>query len=234
MHARYYSADLGRFLSVDSQLDAEKLASEPQGWNRYAYVGNNPLSYVDITGRERLQPYHFHRQPVPDQGFLKELVTVGKPAAFLAALMLGPEAVTVAASACIGNPAACTAAVKTALDALTPGPGGEMPNPEAIGAEIGERVAGMATGKMDTMAKEITELGMSQEKAAVAVDSAVQAMGLRTTGVMKAGEDMVVASVRLGSHQPVMVITAGGVVRKATATISATKKGEILISNITY
>jgi RHS repeat-associated protein len=51
MHARYYNPALGRFFSVDpSQRSARGEA--PQTWNRYAYVANNPLAFVDPDGRE--------------------------------------------------------------------------------------------------------------------------------------------------------------------------------------
>jgi len=48
--ARYYSGAQGRFLSVDPLIVSEINASIPQSWNRYAYVGNNPLKNVDPTG----------------------------------------------------------------------------------------------------------------------------------------------------------------------------------------
>jgi len=48
MHARYYDPSMGRFLSVDPMCG---LLDRPQGWNRYAYVMNNPLMYTDPTGR---------------------------------------------------------------------------------------------------------------------------------------------------------------------------------------
>jgi RHS repeat-associated protein len=51
MHARYYSASTGRFLSVDLKEQREPL-SLPQGWNRYAYAQNNPLKYFDPDGEE--------------------------------------------------------------------------------------------------------------------------------------------------------------------------------------
>ncbi len=52
MHARYYDSNVGRFLSVDP--GAYHL-EEPQSWNRYAYVANNPIAFSDPDGRER--PY---------------------------------------------------------------------------------------------------------------------------------------------------------------------------------
>lgn len=52
MHARYYSPYWGRFLSVDPKLTIDRNLSEPQRWNRYSYVTNNPLKYVDQDGRD--------------------------------------------------------------------------------------------------------------------------------------------------------------------------------------
>jgi RHS repeat-associated protein len=50
MHARYDNASLGRFLSVDPIMPIEAMRV-PQLWNRYSYVGNNPVGRVDPTGR---------------------------------------------------------------------------------------------------------------------------------------------------------------------------------------
>ena len=49
--ARYYRADLGRFTTVDPVLDQQAALTDPQLWNRYAYVRNNPLRWVDPDGR---------------------------------------------------------------------------------------------------------------------------------------------------------------------------------------
>jgi RHS repeat-associated protein len=50
MHARYYSPVLGRFLSVDP---VGGKAGSSQSWNRYAYVENNPLLFLDPDGLEK-------------------------------------------------------------------------------------------------------------------------------------------------------------------------------------
>ena len=49
--ARYYQAQLGRFTSVDPVFTWEENLVDPQRWNRYSYVRNNPLRHVDPDGR---------------------------------------------------------------------------------------------------------------------------------------------------------------------------------------
>lgn len=49
MHARHCSPLTMRFLSVDPALESAD-PFQPQSWNRYNYVRNNPLLYVDPTG----------------------------------------------------------------------------------------------------------------------------------------------------------------------------------------
>ncbi len=44
-NARWYDASLGRFIQADSVVPGGV-----QGLDRYAYVGNNPLNYIDPTG----------------------------------------------------------------------------------------------------------------------------------------------------------------------------------------
>jgi uncharacterized protein RhaS with RHS repeats len=48
MHARYYSPNLGRFMSVDPV--GGRIGSS-QSWNRYSYVENKPTGFVDPDGR---------------------------------------------------------------------------------------------------------------------------------------------------------------------------------------
>jgi RHS repeat-associated protein len=48
-NARHMSGAQGRFQSVDPG-NAGADPSDPQSWNMYSYVGNNPLSYTDPSG----------------------------------------------------------------------------------------------------------------------------------------------------------------------------------------
>ncbi len=49
--ARYFSGAQGRFTTPDPLMASAK-ASNPQSWNRYAYVFNNPLRHIDPDGLE--------------------------------------------------------------------------------------------------------------------------------------------------------------------------------------
>jgi len=50
--ARYYSASQGRFTSADPGSGPEHRAVNPQRWNLYVYVRNNPLALIDPDGQE--------------------------------------------------------------------------------------------------------------------------------------------------------------------------------------
>jgi len=52
MHARYDNPYLGRFLSVDSHPGSPM---QPQSWNRFSYVRNNPLRRVDLDGLKEIE-----------------------------------------------------------------------------------------------------------------------------------------------------------------------------------
>jgi RHS repeat-associated protein len=59
--ARFYTSNYGRFLSPDESKYA--IASDPQSWNLYGYVANNPINSVDPTGHA---PESFGRhEPLP-------------------------------------------------------------------------------------------------------------------------------------------------------------------------
>jgi RHS repeat-associated protein len=49
--ARYFSGAQGRFTSPDAPL-LDQDPSDPQSWNLYSYVRNNPLIFTDPTGND--------------------------------------------------------------------------------------------------------------------------------------------------------------------------------------
>lgn len=53
--ARYYKSLHGRFTSTDPIIISDAQVSNPQGWNLYVYVGNNPLAFTDPFGMERVK-----------------------------------------------------------------------------------------------------------------------------------------------------------------------------------
>ena len=66
--ARYMSSAQGRFTSPDS-VAINRQISDPQLWNKYSYVGNRPLSYVDPDGK---WPFWIHNEII-DAAFGKIL-----------------------------------------------------------------------------------------------------------------------------------------------------------------
>jgi RHS repeat-associated protein len=47
---RHFSSALGRFMVPDPGREGSADASDPQSWNLYAYVLNNPIRFVDMLG----------------------------------------------------------------------------------------------------------------------------------------------------------------------------------------
>jgi hypothetical protein len=64
MGARFYDSALGRWLTADTIVPEP---GNPQAFNRYAYVGGNPLGFVDPTGHARYggDDYDPADEPVP-------------------------------------------------------------------------------------------------------------------------------------------------------------------------
>lgn len=48
--ARYYGSPLGRYTGPDEPF-ADQRSIDPQSWNLYTYAANNPLKYIDRTGK---------------------------------------------------------------------------------------------------------------------------------------------------------------------------------------
>ena len=53
---RYHNPGTGRFLTTDSSHSTAGLA-DPGLWNRYAYVGGDPINRIDPTGKDSCDPF---------------------------------------------------------------------------------------------------------------------------------------------------------------------------------
>jgi RHS repeat-associated protein len=69
--ARYYASNMGRFMSPDPGKINLKHLANPQKWNKYAYVLNNPLSLVDPDGMEEMWIQYRAFIPQSNVGIIK-------------------------------------------------------------------------------------------------------------------------------------------------------------------
>lgn len=85
--ARFYDPSIGRFISPDSIVQSP---NDPQSLNRYSYVRNNPLRYVDPTGRywqwsdESMMDMWYDDDAPPVQAYTaEELAAVAERGSFI-------------------------------------------------------------------------------------------------------------------------------------------------------
>ncbi|MEK6953922.1 MAG: RHS repeat-associated core domain-containing protein [Candidatus Micrarchaeota archaeon] len=74
--ARFYDPQIGRFSSADSMAGN---AIRPQSLNRFTYTLNNPLKYVDPSGRSERIPFGAMEGDLPTNSPLRNQVLGGTP-----------------------------------------------------------------------------------------------------------------------------------------------------------
>ena len=152
MHARYFQAQWGRFLSVDPVLDAKKAIRNPQGWNRNAYVRNNPIILIDPDGRDDLfigEDFQITPTKGPCPGSPSacrnlDRLTTGITVGLAVPIVLGVAGYSLpaATTSFLSNPTAWTAGAATVVDLIGPS------SPQSVGASIsGEILHEIATSK---------------------------------------------------------------------------------------
>jgi len=154
MHARFNCAGVARFLSIDPVLDLKQTVPEPQLWNRYAYVGNNPISFTDPNGKERLPCAAFAQTgrctpmsgPAGDR---QVLLTAGVVGIGLVGPAIASESI---AAALMSNPSLTLFAMRM-LFALSGGDNIEIPGP--VNSEFGkaEYLLGQVPGNTESAGK---------------------------------------------------------------------------------
>jgi RHS repeat-associated protein len=159
MMARYYSSSLGRFMAVDPGDDTQ--IEDPQSWNRFVYVRNNPLMLVDRTGEGAQIPAAAGRwqeqeaRKTPEQRAADRKATAGRASNVGKGLMVAKYAAYVGAVVAAGIGAEPVAAGLIATGRALGA--GEVvmdgvavandPSPENIGAIAGDLAgAGLGAG----------------------------------------------------------------------------------------
>jgi RHS repeat-associated protein len=146
--ARYYASRTGRFTSVDPVMDIGQALVEPQLWNRYAYVTNNPLRFVDPDGRQReaaldRDVYALLNRQITVEEYHARIQARGVGAAVGAALAAGPL-IWRAVFGCSLSPSCQSGA----LDLLEGAAGGSPSGSARLGQLREEYVAQLVGGRV--------------------------------------------------------------------------------------
>jgi RHS repeat-associated protein len=99
LRARDLNPALGRFLSVDT---VQPNAPGTQGYNQYAYVANNPTTWVDPTGHQAANPAAPILRPMPEVRAIARL---------LAYMALARAGVATVATTCVAYIVICSLAL---------------------------------------------------------------------------------------------------------------------------
>ena len=147
MNGRVYDPQLGRFTSADPNIDG---ATSVQGFNRYSYVQNNPLSASDPTGffkwskfRDQwVKPIAAIAISVMSGGTLAGVMFGG----FMSSLIMSGGDLK---SACIGAfTAALFFGVGTYFEGLAKAGGGALSAPQVAGKVLAHGVVGGVSSKI--------------------------------------------------------------------------------------
>ena len=157
--ARYYDSRAGRFTSADPLLDLEQAIAEPQLWNRYAYVTNNPHRFRDPDGRQReaaidRDVYALLNKQITPEEYNARIQARGIGGAVGAVIVAGPIAWRVAIS-CFLSPS-CQSVAVDALEGAAGGPPRITPlhyhDPGAIA--LARKLGGQASVAIEGFANE--------------------------------------------------------------------------------
>jgi RHS repeat-associated protein len=153
--ARYYGSIQGRFTGADPAAITEKQLVNPQDLNRYAYVANNPLKFIDPEGEEKILVVI--TTFIPDQSVTKAGTTfegdgrnVGEPGGFRT-----QQSVTIETDPSRGAAQAGTFNRDTGISQELSGPGGRPigQSAQASGETLEGRVTRYESGVVNIQAK---------------------------------------------------------------------------------
>ena len=157
--ARYFSSAQGRWTGPDQPF-ADQHLEDPQSWNMYAYVRNNPLKNIDPDGRQScaMTPSacpsimgSASGSPTTKDAAMA-LGIIAAPAAILAAPEFAAGAMlrgigSVVLGYMLGHPQETQEAAASVAENISGAPPGSL-SPNALGALREEVVAGITGGKL--------------------------------------------------------------------------------------
>jgi RHS repeat-associated protein len=155
--ARYYASTQGRFTSPDLPF-MDQWESDPQSWNLYSYVRNNPLGLIDPTGnaaeekcdqicRDSRKKAEEWRKKAEEDGTPVEVINTKPPAVIEVILVSEPAPL---------NPLEKAAAGEFPYESGTPTAGG-LRSSQRIGGSIMARFFGKLFGRQSAF--EIAKAG---------------------------------------------------------------------------
>ncbi|TAK60244.1 MAG: RHS repeat-associated core domain-containing protein [Dehalococcoidia bacterium] len=166
--ARFYSTTLGHFVSVDPLVPA---AGDPQAWNSYAYVRNNPMRLIDPTGMRwdvdieaDTAVYNEHRAASDGCNTACQWIRAAdayRAASWIAAARAFQEAAAARAwAATVAVPTAASAAItQAAPNSLDDGCDGWFCSVRHAASGMGDAVVGGATNAVEKMGDTATAAG---------------------------------------------------------------------------
>lgn len=108
--ARFYSPTLGRFIQPDTIIPS---VDDPQSLNRYSYVGNNPINFIDPSGHMRTDGGSGKAAPIVNKVVTN--VSIGKTTSITT-----PKATTTPSTPPTAKPTATPTSTPTPVITLAP------------------------------------------------------------------------------------------------------------------
>ena len=180
--ARYYSSPLGRFATPDAPF-ADQSAADPQSWNLYAYVRNNPLTHIDPFGRDAVAC------PAGDGSCVQGYVDAGSKGAELFSGFLKAQG-----NALIGLANLTNALVDTVVEPLTGFRFGQieeipMSQTEIVGGVVGDVVLAAASAGGSYLEKSTGSLAGKGTETVQRAMSKAELQATTDTGLLRGGRD---------------------------------------------
>jgi RHS repeat-associated protein len=211
MLARYYSSSLARFMAVDPGDDTAP--EDPQSWNKYVYVRDNPLVRIDPDGkRENIGPLQYRppsAQTFKAIGTVAKVVSKGAKAAETGAVLAA------GANAVVGDVPGALGALGAAATAVVVKAGADLTavatdfSEENVKEVVIDAIEIASAGVLGAVAKAGAPKASSVivEGAKALIPTAAVAAGTAIAGQMESGPS---AGNSSNSNRPLEITTPNG------------------------